>query len=620
MNILLLGNVHFKDSLEKLGHRVTAKAGDHAEMYDLTHFDGDLIILHETLGMRELPHGVERTDVPTVFYSVDVHLNLYWHKEYAKLFDYVFVSQKDYVDMFEHEQVYWLPWSINPDIFRDYGQERSRDIVFVGTIDAQRIKRKSIIDALKKRFRVNVYGTDPHQRIARKKMARLFSQAKIILNESIYGEINFRTFEALACGGMLLTENVANGLGELFIDGEEIVTFDHCNLIEKAEYYLHNHKRRREIAQQGMHKLFTFHTVQRRAQEMLGVLYDKKFKKRQRDTEEFIHFGKALYFTAMKFPRYRNRRLSRAAFFFKKSQTCRPSDYESALYLSLIQAYRKEYTKAKNTLRPWVNKQSDSMLQVIFGFLELESGCPSEAESSFKKAGLETGYADLNFMIQVGKLYEQHGYLHDIGLLHDGTIPLYAMQCYLHTPTLKGILCAANLHYKLGMLEAASMLYESVSKHIPGRKALHIKLARTYVYTYRFGLAIDVLQKIVPLNEVEHLDFLAQDQKRILKSAIRMNMQDYKGAINEIISIKSDEAYMRIGHAYMHLNDIPNALFYYQKACNKRSFDPEVHVLLGRAYHRLVNMPYAAERLQHSLSLKEDSFIRKLYTIGHNAA
>ncbi|WP_368076627.1 glycosyltransferase [uncultured Desulfovibrio sp.] len=42
------------------------------------------------------------------------------------------------------------------------------------------------------------------------------------LNQKAFSEVNFRCFEAMACGAALLMEQCGNGLDELFTPDEDI--------------------------------------------------------------------------------------------------------------------------------------------------------------------------------------------------------------------------------------------------------------------------------------------------------------------------------------------------------------------------------------------------------------
>jgi glycosyltransferase involved in cell wall biosynthesis len=263
MNLLLLGGFFLKKNLESLGHK-SVICGQN-ESFDInidlnrTHIldllrqiprghDFDFVVLVENIGERVFPKGIEESPIPTVFYSIDTHLNLYWHREYGRAFDLVLTTQKDYVEKFKKsgaKRAFWLPWSIDPNVFHDHGLKRIYDIVFIGTLDpSSRRKRSYLVEELSKKFNVKVFGTQPDKRLSPTEMARVYSQAKIVLNESILEELNFRVFEAMACGPLLMTEKIGNGLLDLFQDRRHLVVYDHKNVIDLAAYYLKNSKER----------------------------------------------------------------------------------------------------------------------------------------------------------------------------------------------------------------------------------------------------------------------------------------------------------------------------------------------------------------------------------------
>ena len=71
-------------------------------------------------------------------------------------------------------------------------------------------------------------------------MARTYSASRIVFNRSIRNDVNMRVFEALACGSLLLTNDLAdNGQAELFRDGEHLATYaDAEELLDRAAFYL----------------------------------------------------------------------------------------------------------------------------------------------------------------------------------------------------------------------------------------------------------------------------------------------------------------------------------------------------------------------------------------------
>lgn len=51
----------------------------------------------DTLGRQTLAYGIEELPMPRLYWAIDVHLNFFWQRHYAGLFDLVLVAQKDYV-------------------------------------------------------------------------------------------------------------------------------------------------------------------------------------------------------------------------------------------------------------------------------------------------------------------------------------------------------------------------------------------------------------------------------------------------------------------------------------------------------------------------------------------
>jgi hypothetical protein len=159
---------------------------------------------------------LEKIPCPSAFYSIDSYCNP-WHVPFGHAFDAVFVAQKDYVELFTQSGIpaAWLPLffcSARPHYLR---QDRDIPVVFVGNIGARNNPdRKPFLDAFRKQHPLFITRGD---------YVPLFNRSHIVLNQTAAGEINFRCFEALACGAALLMEDCANGLRDMFIPGEHIL-------------------------------------------------------------------------------------------------------------------------------------------------------------------------------------------------------------------------------------------------------------------------------------------------------------------------------------------------------------------------------------------------------------
>ena len=80
---------------------------------------------------------------------------------------------------------------------------------FVGTVAGSIINtdRKAFLDAFRRECPLFVKSGD---------YVPVFNRSRLVLNQSAAGEVNFRVFQAMACGAALVTEDTGNGLCELF--------------------------------------------------------------------------------------------------------------------------------------------------------------------------------------------------------------------------------------------------------------------------------------------------------------------------------------------------------------------------------------------------------------------
>jgi len=255
----------------------------------------DLLLVAERLGPRRLPLNLELTKMPRAFYALDPHLNLYWHQKYASNFDCVFTTQRASMSAFSGQgrPVHWLPWAVDLGVIFDHSLPRLYDIAFVGRVAPEsRRKRRLILDALKSQFQIDVWGDRPDNVVSRQEMGRIYSQARLVVNESIQGEVNLRVFESLAAGALLLTEDVGSNLLGLFTPGEDLITFGPQDLLEKAAYFLGHEAARRAIAQRGRERVYAQHHTLARARQFLEYLGEKDWNWQAPD---HLHLGQTLF-------------------------------------------------------------------------------------------------------------------------------------------------------------------------------------------------------------------------------------------------------------------------------------------------------------------------------------
>lgn len=286
MNILLLGNAYFRRDFEARGHQVKTCSIDNRGAITLKElptpihsvlsslpcgWNPDLVLLGDD-SYHPMFLGLEFLDMPLGWYAIDSHLHWPWHKAYAAAFDFVFVAQKEYVDGYRRDHtrqiVQWLPLFCNSTVDRCLNLPKLYDLSFVGTLDPSlNPDRVRLIHDIRTRFPIYTTTGD---------YVSIFNQSKLVLNQCVAKDVNFRTFQAMACGSLLLMEKVGNGLEELFQDRVHLALYDKGNvdqIIELTHYYLEHASEREEVASRGREAVLSAHTSAHRAEAILNLLH-----------------------------------------------------------------------------------------------------------------------------------------------------------------------------------------------------------------------------------------------------------------------------------------------------------------------------------------------------------
>lgn len=83
---------------------------------------------------------------------------------------------------------------------------------------------------------------------------------------------NMRLFQATGVGSCLITDAAAN-MSDLFVDGQEIVTYDSLNdCLEKIRYLLDHEAEREKIAKAGQKRTLKCHTTFHRCLQIHEIL------------------------------------------------------------------------------------------------------------------------------------------------------------------------------------------------------------------------------------------------------------------------------------------------------------------------------------------------------------
>jgi hypothetical protein len=140
----------------------------------------------------------------------------------------------------------------------------------VGTRPHRQTPRQRRLRLISDRFRTN----DFFSFYTPTEVGKVYSQSKIVINTSIAGDVNMRVFEGAACGALVLTDSIDNGLGELFEIGGEIATYSSdSHMLEQLRYYLAHDAEREQIAQAGHRRAVTDHLYSQRAVSLLDRVF-----------------------------------------------------------------------------------------------------------------------------------------------------------------------------------------------------------------------------------------------------------------------------------------------------------------------------------------------------------
>lgn len=272
MRILNMGGAYLAAGLRNLGHEVaTFGAGCDIDCVHpvftgrvwklLDGFEPDILFYCDDGNLPTLLNP-EDAPCPAVYYSIDTYCNP-WHVCYARGFDFTLVAQKDFVPIFTAENIpaAWFPLFYPAPALPGLVDARNIPISFVGTLAHKNNPRRL---PFLKQFRklqplVLMNGN----------YIPIFARSQIVLNQTAFSEINFRCFEAMACGAALLMEQCNNGLTDLFTPGENILPpYPRDNAPAAAaiaRQWLGNPHALSEIAQAGRRLVQTRHTATTRS-------------------------------------------------------------------------------------------------------------------------------------------------------------------------------------------------------------------------------------------------------------------------------------------------------------------------------------------------------------------
>lgn len=231
-----------------------------------------------------LPHlwGVEELPIPSIFYSIDTYCHG-WHGAYSHAFDYVLYAQGEEREKFPCYAEQFPLFAVNfaeEESREEWFKKRDIPIAFVGTLGHKNNPERNTFYTLFKAFEP-IFITTGH-------FAPVYVRSRIVLNQSAAGELNFRTFEAMALGCACLADNVPtekNHIGEIFNFGvNSLPAYPRGDVAKAVDFCRHWLSKEKEndlydIAMQGRKLVQEKHSVKARVlrlQELFQMLVAKQ--------------------------------------------------------------------------------------------------------------------------------------------------------------------------------------------------------------------------------------------------------------------------------------------------------------------------------------------------------
>lgn len=219
-------------------------------------------------------------------------------KKFITRYHHIFSAHPGQVKTFQKLGISasWLALAFDSNKVKTFSEsgwpKRFRDVSFVGTfgrhqkntaplmISVAKLNPTLEIFSFAKRRMMEKLGLGENFKGAAwgKTMYQVFAESKVVVNR--HGKVadgfavNFRLFEATGMGALVLTESAPN-LNDLFVEGEEIITYkNNEDAAQKIKNILENFRDYADIAKAGQQRTLSTHNYSARAKEILVKLIE----------------------------------------------------------------------------------------------------------------------------------------------------------------------------------------------------------------------------------------------------------------------------------------------------------------------------------------------------------
>ena len=274
--------------------------------------------------------GTKPRGIKSAYYILDAHrgADVFRRMALEGSFDYVFITQKYFMPLFEHVGLncHWLPIAYDDTFIMDYPEIEQRcDIVFVGETglsdelnvfdshdceldvsfhrgayplvpperryrswenhSMEYAERAEILIRLSRDFDLHVYK--PWGNCEGSNYAKAMNRGKIVVNHSLWFDSACRNLEVLGCNRFLMAdilpfqhEIIKNGVHyvgyrKYFLPFLSNFDLEYEQIKKDIDYYLKHESKRKRIARSGHEHVKKYHTWRHRAKKIIDIVFGR---------------------------------------------------------------------------------------------------------------------------------------------------------------------------------------------------------------------------------------------------------------------------------------------------------------------------------------------------------